>query len=218
MGGGSNAGTGGRRSTAQGEATRRKVLDAAGPAFADVGYTEAKLEDIGAVAGVTKGAVLRHFGSKEQLFVDTYKYVMEQNSSWLDVPEGILDEGFYEVLRYWFGTAAERSVDSLPLRMYFLGRSCGDLRAQQKINRYLRSEDPDRTLEFVEFGMERGEIASDVDPYLAAALLDWAMDGYQGSAIADDLDRSGLFRHADPERQTATTDALVEMLRRALTA
>lgn len=131
-----------RRTTAQGEATRRKILDAAGSLFGEVGYAEAKLGDIATRVGVTKGAVLRHFGSKEQLFVAAYKHVMANNNSWLDVPDEVLNAGFFSILRYWLTTTAQRSAASLPLRMYFLGRSCGDLRAQQQINRYLRSEDP----------------------------------------------------------------------------
>ena len=204
-----------KRTTLQGEVTRQKILDAAGALFGDVGYAEAKLEDIATKVGVTKGAVLRHYGSKEQLFVAAYKHVMTENNSWLDVPDEVLSEGFFAVLRYWLMTTAERSADSLPLRMYFLGRSCGDLSAQRQINRYLRSEDPDRTLEFVEYGMSRGEISADQDPYLVAAFLDWTIDGYQGSAFADDLDRSGLFRTADFERAQVTAEALVEMLRRS---
>ena len=200
----------------QGEATRIKILAAAGTAFAEHGYADTKLEDIASVVGITKGAVLRHFRSKEKLFVEAYKYVMRDNHSWLDVPAEILSDGFYAIIGYWFSTAADRSIDSLPLRMYFLGRSCGDLSAQREINRYLRSEDPDRTVEFVEFGMAQGAIGSDNDPLLAAALLDWAMDGYQGAAFADDLDRSGLFRRSDIEQRKETADELVEMLRRAL--
>jgi AcrR family transcriptional regulator len=208
----------GRRTTAQGEATRLRILDAAGSAFGAVGYADATLEDIAATVGITKGAVLRHFGSKEQLFVAAYKHVMTQNSSWLDVPDEVLDAGFFAVLRYWLTQASQRSADSLPLRLYFLGRSCGDLNAQQQINRYLRSEDPDRTLEFIEFGMARGEINEGSDTYLVAAFLDWVIDGYQGSAFADDLDRSGLFRRADEARSAAMADELVDMVRRAFGA
>ena len=207
-----------RRTTAQGVATRLKILDVAGSAFADIGYADTKLEDIAAEVGITKGAVLRHFGSKEQLFVASYKHVMTVNNSWFDVPDDVLDSGFFGVLSFWLGKTAERSADSLPLRMYFLGRACGDRSAQQQINRYLRSEDLDRTLEFVEFGLSRGEIAATSDPLLVAAFLDWVVDGYQGSAFSDDLDRSGLFRRADEERVFATANSLVGMLRRAFGA
>jgi len=198
----------------QGEATRVRILEAAGTAFADVGYNDAKLENIASDVGLSKAAVLKHFGSKERLFVEAYKHVMTDNNSWLDVPSEVLERGFFDVIFYWFDQVAERTLGSRPLRMYFLGRSCGDLNAQREINRYLRSEDPDRTLEFVEFGLSRGDIGSDNDPLLVAAMLDWVMDGYQGSAFSDDLDRSGLFRRADFEQRRESAEEIVELLKR----
>lgn len=66
--------------------------------------------------------------------------------------------------------------------------------------------------------MSRGEIAANSDPYLVAAFLDWTIDGYQGSAFADDLDRSGLFRRPEAHDALATAESLVEMLRRSFGA
>lgn len=46
--------------------TRQKVLDAALKVFSEKGYQAARLEDIAEEAGVTRGAIYWHFGSKEQ--------------------------------------------------------------------------------------------------------------------------------------------------------
>ncbi|MFF8593848.1 TetR family transcriptional regulator [Streptomyces sp. NPDC015220] len=51
------------------ELHRRAILDAASRAFAERGYNRATLRDIARRAGVTHGLVLRHFGSKENLFL-----------------------------------------------------------------------------------------------------------------------------------------------------
>ncbi|MEU1498920.1 TetR family transcriptional regulator [Streptomyces sp. NPDC005732] len=51
------------------ELHRRAILDAAARAFAERGYSRATLRDIAGRAGVTHGLVLRHFGSKEKLFL-----------------------------------------------------------------------------------------------------------------------------------------------------
>jgi TetR/AcrR family acrAB operon transcriptional repressor len=48
--------------------TRDLVLDSAGRVFARKGYAAATLEDVGAEAGMTKGAVYWHFGSKADVF------------------------------------------------------------------------------------------------------------------------------------------------------
>ncbi|GGN00261.1 TetR/AcrR family transcriptional regulator [Streptomyces fuscichromogenes] len=51
------------------EAHRGAILDAARAAFAERGYARATIREIAARAGVTHGLVMRHFGSKEQLFL-----------------------------------------------------------------------------------------------------------------------------------------------------
>src|SRR5258708_12782333 len=50
------------------EATRRKLLAAAERIFARDGFEAARLEDIAAGAGYTRGAFYANFGGKEQIF------------------------------------------------------------------------------------------------------------------------------------------------------
>src|SRR6201998_4092162 len=50
------------------EATRRKLLDAAERIFAREGFEAARLEDIAASAGYTRGAFYANFESKEDIF------------------------------------------------------------------------------------------------------------------------------------------------------
>ncbi|WP_046733281.1 TetR/AcrR family transcriptional regulator [Streptomyces humi] len=57
------------RRTRNPELHRRAILEAAAQAFAERGYHRATLRDIARRAGVTHGSVLRHFGSKENLFL-----------------------------------------------------------------------------------------------------------------------------------------------------
>lgn len=51
------------------EAHREAILEAARAAFAERGYTRTIIRKIAGRAGVTHGLVMRHFGSKERLFV-----------------------------------------------------------------------------------------------------------------------------------------------------
>ncbi|MFE9775765.1 TetR family transcriptional regulator [Streptomyces sp. NPDC005931] len=51
------------------EASRAAILEAARAAFAERGYARATIRDIAQRAGITHGLVMRHFASKEQLFV-----------------------------------------------------------------------------------------------------------------------------------------------------
>ncbi|MGB3351146.1 MAG: helix-turn-helix domain-containing protein [Mycobacterium sp.] len=51
------------------EHTRSLLLDAAEEVFAEKGFTAATLDDIAHAAGYTKGAIYKHFATKEELFL-----------------------------------------------------------------------------------------------------------------------------------------------------
>ena len=51
------------------EHTRSLLLDAAEEVFAEKGFIAATLDDIARVAGYTKGAIYKHFATKEDLFL-----------------------------------------------------------------------------------------------------------------------------------------------------
>jgi AcrR family transcriptional regulator len=51
------------------EHTRSLLLDAANEVFAEKGFMAASLDDIASAAGYTKGAIYKHFATKEDLFL-----------------------------------------------------------------------------------------------------------------------------------------------------
>ncbi|MGV0599711.1 helix-turn-helix domain-containing protein, partial [Mycolicibacterium pulveris] len=51
------------------EHTRSLLLDAAENVFGEKGFTAATLDDIAYAAGYTKGAIYKHFATKEELFL-----------------------------------------------------------------------------------------------------------------------------------------------------
>ncbi len=57
------------RRTRNPDAKRAAILEAAAAAFAEKGFARATIRDIAKRAGVTHGLVIRHFGSKEELFL-----------------------------------------------------------------------------------------------------------------------------------------------------
>src|SRR5258708_8266107 len=56
--------------TARGEATRRKILDAAEAVFGEMGYYEASVSEITRKAGVAQGTFYIYFPSKREIFVE----------------------------------------------------------------------------------------------------------------------------------------------------
>lgn len=70
--------------------TRQRLLDAAQKVFLKLGYQGAKLDDIAAAAGFTKGALYWHFPNKQALF---QALIRESTIANLGVLEGFLETG-----------------------------------------------------------------------------------------------------------------------------
>jgi AcrR family transcriptional regulator len=59
--------------------TQQAIWDAALRLFSESGYAATSVRDIGAAAGVDPSLVIRHFGSKEQLFLATMQLDLSAN-------------------------------------------------------------------------------------------------------------------------------------------
>jgi hypothetical protein len=97
-----------------------------------------------------------------------------------------------------------------------VGRYDAGLGLRRPIDRFMRSEDPYGTLEFVEFGVSRGEVRHDVDPEMLATMLDWVAERFQDALVSEELD-PGLI-HRRPERRGMRIREFVEILREGVAA
>ncbi len=180
--------------------------------FAEHGYRGGRVGDIAAEVGVAKGTVFLDFGSKEGLFLAAYQRGVSRLPAWLDAPKGVLDEGFWATLDWWLeGTERFNEEDWVPNRLAMVGRYDTGMGLRRPIDRYMRSEDPYGTLEFVEFGVSRREIRDDVDAEMIASMLDWVAERFQDALSEADLD-PGLI-HRAPERRGMRIKEFVEVLR-----
>jgi TetR/AcrR family transcriptional repressor of nem operon len=62
---------------AEGEHTRKKIVEAASPIFNKRGYEGSSLNDLMEAAGLKKGGIYRHFSSKEGLAAEACDYTWE---------------------------------------------------------------------------------------------------------------------------------------------
>lgn len=174
-------------------AKRERIVQAALRHFAERGFHEARVEDLARELGIAKGSIFQHFGSKAGLFLETYRTAVRTFPAYLDAPEAILEEGFFETLRYWL-IRTEHLVreDYIPYRVSLLGNYGTDLRIRREINRFLVAEDPYGTAAFVRMGIERGEVREDLDRTMVVSILDWTMERFQDALLTEELD-PGLF-------------------------
>jgi AcrR family transcriptional regulator len=201
-------------------ARRDRVVQVAMEQFARHGYESTRAEAIAAAAGVSKGAVFAYFGSKAGLFLAAYKAASNSFSKYLEAPPSILDGGFFAVLAYWLEHTPELiREDWVPYRVTLLGNYCSDLQLRHSITQFLRIEDPYGTRAFVQFGIDRSEVRTDIDTTMIVSLIDWLMDRCQDAIVTEELD-PGLFSHNAPsaELRDVRLRQFVELLRGAVGA
>jgi TetR/AcrR family transcriptional regulator len=205
---------GGRRSAAK----RELIGDTAMRVFAEQGYEGTKVEDIAGRLGIAKGSIFQHFGSKAGLFFAAYRRAVASLPAWLDAPEQVRDEGFWATLLYWLDRTEHLVQDDwVPYRVTLIGNYGTDLKLKREINRFLLSEDPYGTLDFVEFGIARGEVRSDLDPEMAASMIDWLAERLQDALVTAELDPGLFHRHPNqPQRRAARIEQFADLLRRAI--
>jgi AcrR family transcriptional regulator len=194
------------------QARRERIVEAAMRHFAEHGYRGGRVEDIANEVGVAKGTIFLDFSNKEGLFLAAYQRAVSSLPAWLDAPQEILDGGFWATLDWWLERTEESGEqDWVANRVAMIGRYDTGLGLRRPIDRFMRSEDPYGTLEFVEFGVRRGEVRSDVDVEMLASMLDWVAERFQDALVSEDLD-PGLI-HRTPERRSMRIREFVEVLR-----
>lgn len=197
---------------------RERILRSSMRLFAEHGYRGAKIEDIATELQIAKGSIFQHFGSKATLFLEAYKRAVSSLPAWLEAPADVLDLGFFSVFDYWLArTEHLMNEDRVPYRVALVGNYETDLSLRRDINRFLLSEDPYGTLEFVEWGQARGEVRTDIEAEVLASMIDWLSSALQDALVTEELD-PGLFHRlrSDPERRRTRVEQFSELLRSAV--
>ena len=199
-------------------AKRERIVQAAMRSFAENGYQGTKVEDVAAELGIAKGSIFQHFGSKAGLFFAAYQRAVQALPAWLDAPKEVVDGGFWGILVYWLERTEHLIQDDwIPYRVALVGNYGTDLGLRREINRFLVSEDPYGTLEFIEFGVGHGDLRADLDVEMAASMLDWLASGFQDALVTKELDPGLFHRHPDPDQRRAMRiEQFVDLLRRAI--
>jgi TetR/AcrR family transcriptional regulator len=200
-------------------AKREAIAEAAMRHFAEHGYQGARVEDLARELGIAKGSIFQHYGSKAGLFLATYKRAVSSLPAWLDAPSEVVEAGFWPVLEYWLDRTEHLiHEDWVPYRVSLIGNYGTDLTLKRDINRFLLSEDPYGTLDFVEFGVGRNEVRGDVDAEMIASMLDWLAERFQDALVTEELD-PGLFHRRSDEpqrRRQLRITQFTELLRSAI--
>jgi AcrR family transcriptional regulator len=206
------------RAPARQAARQERIVSVAMRHFAERGYEGVRIEEIARDADVAKGAVFGYFSSKAGLFLAAYQAAARSFSTYLEAPPEILERGFFAVITYWIEhTPHMINEDWVPYRVTLLGNYCSSLQLRREITQFLVREDPYGTRAFVQFGIDRGEIRTDIDMKMIVSLVDWLMDRVQDAIVTEELD-PGLFGSATQslQMQELRVRQFVELLRGAI--
>jgi TetR/AcrR family acrAB operon transcriptional repressor len=157
-----------RRTKEDAEQTRQDLLDAALTIFSQKGYTAARLEDIAEAAGVTRGAIYHHFGSKSELFLALLEEATAVGNSAIDraVSEGgTFVEVLSRILVYTFNLVEDDRRFSEVMALQLTTPDV-DALAQR---RYDEAQELVQSISgFFRVIIEQGELRPDLDPEIAA--------------------------------------------------
>jgi len=200
----------GTKKDEQSRATRRRLLDAASALFAEHGYRDTSVQAIAERAGISRGSIFWHFGSKEGLL---WAVVEEAFGRWetdVLVPD-IGDAIGIEAVRR--GVRAHRRFltdDGSALRLFYvlMFEALGprpEFRGRfDELHAHLRAT----TAGWITSGQRAGELRTDIDPQIVTTMLVSALGGLAYQYL---LDPEGV-------DLTAVYDGLVALLERGLAA
>jgi TetR/AcrR family transcriptional regulator len=206
-----------RNPSPRSEAKRQRIVACAMRRFAEDGYQGARIEDVASELGIAKGSIFQHFESKSGLFLEAYKRAAFLLPAWLDASQDVLERGFFPTIDYWLQRTEHLVADDwVPYRVVLIGNYGTDLRLKRDINRFLLSEDPYGTLDFVEFGIHRGEVRDDVELDMVVSMLDWLAERFQDALVTEELDPGLFHRRGVPPRQQLRIEQFATLLRSAI--
>jgi len=164
-----------RRTKEEAEQTRQDLLDAALTVFSQKGYTATRLEDVARTAGVTRGAIYYHFGSKAELYSALIEDANKVGNSAIDraVSEG---GSFIEIVtRILVYTFALLEEDQRFSEVMALQLTTPDVEVLSQ-RRYGEAQELVTSISgFFRLIAEQDELRQDLDPLTAAR----AFLGYQ---------------------------------------
>ena len=173
------------------EHTRSLLLDAAEEVFAEKGFTPATLDDIAHAAGYTKGAIYKHFPTKEDLFLavsdrywrryfDTFAEVM---SSAKQVTARELDE----IAKRWRQLSHDRGAEHAALGHEFTLYLLRNPEARERVAAK-RAEVVDKLGRFIVEGIGRLGGTLLIPPRTFAQVLVATSDSVVLGSELDDVD------------------------------
>jgi AcrR family transcriptional regulator len=173
------------------EHTRSLLLDAAEEVFAEKGFTPATLDDIANAAGYTKGAIYKHFATKEDLFLavsDRYwRRYFDNFAEVMLTARQIGARELDEVAERWRQLSRDRGAEHAALGHEFTLYLLRNPDARERVAAK-RAEVVEKLGKFIVAGIDRLGGALLIPPLTFAQILVATTDSVVLGSQLDDLD------------------------------
>ncbi|WP_329407061.1 TetR/AcrR family transcriptional regulator [Nocardia vinacea] len=173
------------------ERTRSLLLDAAQEVFAEKGFTAATLDDIAHAAGYTKGAIYKHFPTKEELFLAVSdRYWQRYFDTFTELLSAASQVGAHEldqVAQRWRQLAEDRGAESAALGYEFTLYLLRNPEARERVATK-RVEVAEALARFIVEGLDRIGATLLIPPLTFARVLIATTDSVALGTQLDDVD------------------------------
>jgi AcrR family transcriptional regulator len=173
------------------ERTRSLLLDAAEEVFAEKGFTPASLDDIARAAGYPKGAIYKHFATKEDLFLavsDRYwRRYFDNFAEVMSKSRQIGAREFDEIAKRWRQLSRDRGAEHAALGHEFTLYLLRNPEARERVAAK-RSEVVEALAKFIIEGMDRLGGTLLIPPLTFAQVLIATSDAIVLGSELDDVD------------------------------
>ncbi len=167
------------------EEKRRKILDVAVMEFANHGFENANINVIAKKAEVSVGSLYKYFDTKTDLFLTSINYGISTLDSIIDAVAASDDDAMAKLERLIRIAIDYSRKSSVLIKLYneFTGESDPEL--AKKIARDMESITSAAYKRAIIDGQVSGEIRTDIDPGMAAFLIDNLLMNIQFSYACD---------------------------------
>ncbi|AMO62548.1 TetR family transcriptional regulator [Mycolicibacterium phlei] len=173
------------------EHTRTLLLDAAENVFGEKGFTAATLDDIAYAAGYTKGAIYKHFATKEDLFLAVSdRYWRRYFDNFAEVMSAASQVGEHErdrIAQRWRELSRDRGADHAALGHEFTLYLLRNPEARERVSAK-RTEVAEALADFIVKGVEQLGGTLLIPPLTLARVLIATSDAIVLASELDDID------------------------------
>ena len=189
------------------EQTIREVLAAARRLFSRKGLHGTSLRDIEAASGVSKGLILHHFESKENLYAFVQDQLLQEYTTWMAARRSESADDLQELVT----TAIREALSYLKQHNDFRRIALWSYLEGQERSSDLGSRFTINLIETMHAGQQSGLVREDIDPFLMPFLVRGTIDYWiRSESLREEIHPGGGREHKVSDEDLV--EALVKLL------